>query len=86
MRHLAFEQVGDGGEADVRMRTHVGAAREVRLEFCGPDVVEKDEWPNHAPLRVRQNPANLEAAQILAPLIDDKFKHVRLACCRSLQT
>ena len=50
-RDLALEQIGDGGEADVRMRPHVDAARDAGREVHRPHVVEEHERADHAPLR-----------------------------------
>ena len=40
------EQVGNGGDADMRVRTH-GYARS-RREFGGPHVIEKHERTHHS--------------------------------------
>ena len=45
MEHLALEQVGDRGEADVRMRPHVDALAD--QELGRPHLVEEDEGPDH---------------------------------------
>ena len=62
MPHLALEQVGDGGEADVRMRPHVDAVAD--QELGRPHLVEEDEGPDHLLLRRGQRAAHLEAAEI----------------------
>ena len=44
---LALEQVGHGGEPDVRVRAHVDALPE--QELGRPHLVEEDERPDHLP-------------------------------------
>ena len=73
--HLAFEQVGDGRKADVRVRAHVDAAREARLELRRAHVVEEDERPDHPVRGEGQDAADLEAAEVAPPLVDDEFDH-----------
>ena len=46
MHDLAVEQVGDGGEPDVRVRPHVDAV--AGLEHRSAQVIEEDERPDHA--------------------------------------
>jgi hypothetical protein len=41
-------------------------------------MIEKDERTDHAPLRGRQHPANLESAQVTAPLVNYEIEHVFL--------
>ena len=53
-----LEQVGDGGEADMRVRPHVEAVS--RLEFHRPHLIEEDEGPDHVALRERQHAAHFE--------------------------
>src|SRR5690606_34968616 len=72
---LAFEQVGDRGQPDVRMRTHVDTARQARFELYRAHVVEKDEGTHHAPLHEWQHTPDFKAAEVLAALGDDKFDH-----------
>ena len=62
---LAFEQVGDGGETDVRMRADVDAL--TGGEIGRAHVVEEDERPDHSPHRRRQDPPHDEAAEIALP-------------------
>ncbi len=59
---LALEQVGDGGETDVRMRTHVETRPS--LEGDRPHLVEEDEGPDHPALAGRQHAADLEASEV----------------------
>jgi len=44
----AVKQVGDGGQADVRMRAHIQAAPS--QELARPYLVEEDERTDHLPL------------------------------------
>jgi hypothetical protein len=46
---LALEQVGQGGQADVRVRAHVDIARKAGLELHRPHVVEEGEGAHHPP-------------------------------------
>ena len=62
MKHLALEQVGDGGQADVGMRAHVDAAAD--QELGRTHLVEEDEGPDHLLLGRGQGAAHLEAAEI----------------------
>ncbi len=76
MQDLAVEQVGDGGQADVRMGPHVDA-------LAGPEVgrthvIQEDERPHHPPRRVGQHALHLEpSAEVPAAALDDSFEHVR---------
>src|ERR1700734_190423 len=62
MHDLAVEQVGDGGEPDMRVRPHVDAV--AGLEHRRPEMVEEDERPDHARTPRRQRAMHLEAAEI----------------------
>lgn len=59
---LAFEEIGDGREVDVRMRTHVDPL--VGQELRRPHLVEEDEGTHHLPLGRRQRAAHLHLAEI----------------------
>ena len=56
---LAVEQIGDGGEPDMRMRPHVEPV--AGAELGRPEMVEEDERPDHARARRRQRAAHREA-------------------------
>jgi hypothetical protein len=58
----AFEEVGHRRKPDVRVRAHVDAAREARLEVHRPHVVEEGEGAHHPVAVERQHAADLEAA------------------------
>src|SRR5579864_7291820 len=70
MHDFAVEQVGDGGEPDMRVRPHVDAI--AGLEHRRPEMVEEDERPDHARLPRRQRAMHLEAAEI------DRARHDHL--------
>ncbi len=75
MHDLAVEQVGDGGEPDMRVRPHVDAV--AGLEHGRPEMVEENERPDHARMPRRQRAMHLEAAEI------DRARHDQL-CTASL--
>src|SRR5687768_3762037 len=57
----------------MRMRTDVGVARQRGRKGRRPDVIEKDEWADHAPLRPRQHSADFEATEIAPSRIDEEL-------------
>ena len=74
MQDLAFEQVGHGRKADVRMRTHVEAF--AGRERHRPHLVEEYEWADGALLRRRQRTAHLEAlAEVADAWNEERFEH-----------
>ena len=75
MGDLALEQIGDGGKPDMRMRTHVGFARDFRRQVQRPHVVEENEGPDHPPLRERQDAPDFEQTDIAAARGNDERKH-----------
>jgi hypothetical protein len=42
-----------------------------RLEMGRPHMIQKNEWADHAPLHVRQNPSHGESAKIVKPGFED---------------
>ena len=56
---LAVEQIGDGGEPDMRMRPHVEPV--AGAEFRRPEMVEEDERPDHARARRGQRAPHRKA-------------------------
>ena len=71
----AVEQVGDGGEPDVRMRAHVHAAAGHELHRA--HLVEEDERADHLALGVRQGAADGKAvAEVAHPRHHDQFERV----------
>ena len=75
MHDLALEQIADGGEADMGMRAHIDFARDSCGQVHRTEMVEKDERPDVAPLRERQDAGDLEPAKVFAPRLDDEFDH-----------
>src|SRR5688572_15576341 len=72
---LAFEKVGERGEADVGVRAHVHRARDARREVHRPHAVEEHERADHAALREGQHAPHFEAAKVAAPLLDHQVDH-----------
>ena len=70
---LAVEQVGDGGEPDMRMRPHVEAV--AGAELGRAEMIEEHERPDHARLHRRQRAAHREAvAEVGGARHDDRFR------------
>src|SRR5260221_13340297 len=72
MQDLAVEQVGDSGEADMRVRPDVDAGS--RFEHGWAHLVEEDERSDHAPLDRGQNPPDLEPTEIAGSRHDGRFE------------
>ena len=68
MDDLAVKQIGDRGEPDVRMRTHIHAV--ARCHLHGPEMVQEDERPDAAFGAGGQEPAHNEIAKIGLPSSD----------------
>ena len=92
-----LEEVRDGGEADVGVRSHRNAP--AGREDGRPHVVEEDERADALALCGRQDAPYLEVAEILGPRADDQLDRslvalaprlaarlnahaARLSCCR----
>jgi hypothetical protein len=60
----ALEQIGDRGEVDVRVRTHVHSP--ARREPRGPKLVDEDERADHAPWPGWKGSTNLEVAKVVS--------------------
>jgi len=73
---LAVEQIGQGRDADVRVRAHVHGLGNAGGHVHGAHVVEEDKRTDRATLGERQDAADLKAAEILAALVDDEFDHI----------
>src|SRR5437764_11123 len=70
--YFAVEQIRDGGEADVRMRSDVEAV--ASLEDDGAHLVEEDEGPHHAASRGGERAADGEAvAEVAGAGEDDRL-------------
>ena len=77
MHDLAVEQIGDGGEPDMRMRAHVEAV--AGLEHGRPEMIEEHERADHARLRRRQRAPHREAvAEIGGARHDHRLERVTL--------
>ena len=59
----AGEQIGHGGEVDMRMRADVDAV--AGRQPGRPHLVEEDERPDRRPRLVGQRPVDLETAKIV---------------------
>ena len=66
MHDLAFEQVRDGRQADVRVRPDIDAARNARLEAHRAEVVEENERSDHPTLGERKHASDFESAKVAA--------------------
>ena len=75
---LAVEQIGDGGEPDMRVRPDVDAV--AGLEHRRAEMVEEDEGSDHARAGRRQRAMDLKAAEIDRARYDQLLD--RVACGR----
>lgn len=71
VQDLTGEQIGDGGDADVRVRPDVDALRGGQVRRA--HVVEEDPRPDHPALPVGQGTPDREAAEIPATRLDDQL-------------
>jgi hypothetical protein len=69
------KQISHRREADMRMWQYVSFTGQTFGKIDGTHVVEKDERSDHAPLRRRQKPPHLEAADMADSLIKYEFDH-----------
>jgi len=74
MHDLAGEQIGDGRQADMRMRPHVET--KAGAELGRTHVIEKNERPDHAPLRRGQGTSHGKAADVVRSRYDHLFDRV----------
>jgi hypothetical protein len=75
MHDRAVEQIGDGGEPDMRMRTHVHALAGDVLN--GAEMIEEDERPDHLTLAMRQcAPHRKAVTEIAGARHDDEIERV----------
>ena len=74
MLELAAIEIGDGGEADVRMRPHVDALAGEKLGRS--HLIEEDEGPDHLPARRRQRAAHREAAEVAGARDDEGLDRI----------
>ena len=75
---LAFEQISDCRQTDVRMRPYVHGSRDSAWEIDRAQVIEKNEGSNHTSTRVGEHASDFKSAEVLAPLIDHGLEHSRL--------
>src|ERR1700742_2046662 len=69
----AVEQIGDGGEPDMRMRPHVHALAGDELHRA--EMIEEDERANHLPFAVWQGASHDKAvAEIASARHDDRLE------------
>src|SRR5438445_5714581 len=80
MHDLAGEQVRDSRESYVRMGAHIGFSRQALWQICRAHVIQENERAHHAPLRKRQDAADLETTEVTPPLIDHQFDHSLTSC------
>ncbi|MNC36596.1 hypothetical protein D3C75_851250 [compost metagenome] len=71
---LALEQIGQGRQADVRMRPHVYGVG-ARRELGRPHLVQEDEGADHGPGLEGQDAPDLEPAKVLPARVDHQFDH-----------
>ena len=71
MGDLAVEQIGQGRQADMRVRPHVDGLGKTGRELRGTHVIEKNERADLARIDVRQRAANLKSTQIVDFRIDN---------------
>ena len=69
---FAREEIGDSGEADVRMRSDIQAA--ARRERGRTHLVPEDEGADRPPPCRGERPTHLEAAQVARARRDDGFQ------------
>src|SRR5579863_2784964 len=82
---LAVEQVGDGGQSDMRVWTHVQATP--GAQYGRSHLIEEDKRPDHAALTAWEGPAHIKAiAKIVHRRDDDKFDSRTDAGTRSHQS
>lgn len=75
MQDLALEEIGDRGEADVRVRPHIEALP--GRERSRPHLVEEDEGPDAALLHVGERAAHREpVSQVARAGNDQRFEHI----------
>ncbi len=75
VQDAAVEQIGDGGQANMRMRADVHALAGEELHRA--EMVEEDEGADHLPLAMRQRAADLKSvAEIAGARHDDEIERV----------
>jgi hypothetical protein len=75
MHDAAVEQIGDGGQANMRMRADVHAL--AGDELHRPEMIEEDEGPDHLALAVRQRAPHFKSiAEVAGARHDHQFQRV----------
>src|SRR3546814_2862227 len=69
--HLPFEQIGDGGQTDMRMRTHVCLRGYWGGQVVRPHAIEENEGTHHSALSKRQHPPYFKAPDIVYASFND---------------
>src|SRR3546814_3520388 len=69
----AFEQIGYGGEIDVRMRPHVHSLPDVEMRRA--ELVDEDEGADHRAGFVGQGSPHVEGADIVGRRGDNLHRH-----------
>jgi hypothetical protein len=64
VKNGSFCKIGEGGQANVRVRAHINAL--TRVKMGGPHVIKEDKRPNHSFLSVRKYPGHTEAIKVFA--------------------
>src|SRR4051812_20572159 len=77
MHDLAFEQVRDRGQPDMRMRTNIRCAGNAGGEARRAYVVEEDKGPHHLVGAIRQDPSDLETTEVAPALVNYSLQHGR---------
>jgi hypothetical protein len=67
---LAVEQVGDRGQSDMRVRTHVQAA--AGAQYRRPHLIEENKRPDRAALAAGQGTAHMKAIAEIVHRRDDE--------------
>jgi hypothetical protein len=74
MQDLAVEEIGHGGETDMRMRAHIETGASAQRDRT--HLIEKYEWAHRAALSRRKNAANLEPfAEVAGPWHDNHLEY-----------
>lgn len=73
MQNLTLEQIRHRRQVDVWMWTNV--QRPTGWKCRRADVIEKDEWPDHAMASSGQDPTDLKSIDQPRPGINDGFDH-----------
>ena len=74
MQDLAVEEVGDGRQANVRMRPNIQPLPSDKLNRA--EMIEEDKRPHHLTLAVREGPSDLEPTEITNARDDHQFEGV----------